>query len=264
VVGGVFGRAAPTYGLESGPPFAHFGRRLAERANLQPGWHVLDVAAGRGAVTFSAAEMVGTTGRVLATDLAAGMVAEMGADIARRGLKNVEIRRMDAEELDLPASTFDAVLCGFGLMFFPNLGRALGEMLRVLKLNGVLAVTTWVEFDQRWRWFLDMVRDHPGQRGAPRIGAQRLDKPEALTAALVSAGFADVVVVSEPHEIVMASEAVWWESLWSHGQRAGLETISPDALADFKAAAFSRAQALREPDGLHQVHEALIAIARRV
>jgi ubiquinone/menaquinone biosynthesis C-methylase UbiE len=50
---------------------------------------------------------------------------------------------MDAEHLDFADSTFDRVLCGFGIMFFSDQLRALGEFRRVLKSGGRLAVSTW-------------------------------------------------------------------------------------------------------------------------
>ena len=56
---GVFSRAANTYDRIGPRFFAHFGKWLVERAHLTPGADVLDVAAGRGAVLFAAAQQVG-------------------------------------------------------------------------------------------------------------------------------------------------------------------------------------------------------------
>jgi len=55
-------------------------------------------------------------------------------EISQRGLANAQIRQMDAEHLDFPESSFEVVLCGFALFFFPQLDRALAEFGRVLKL----------------------------------------------------------------------------------------------------------------------------------
>ena len=52
---------------------------------------------------------------------------------------------MDAEQLDFADGSFDVVLCGFGIMFFPDQNRALSEFRRVLKPGGTLAVSTWKE-----------------------------------------------------------------------------------------------------------------------
>ncbi len=55
-VASLFSRAAPTYDTIGPHCFSHFGRRLAELADVPNGADVLDVAAGRGAVLFPAAE----------------------------------------------------------------------------------------------------------------------------------------------------------------------------------------------------------------
>jgi ubiquinone/menaquinone biosynthesis C-methylase UbiE len=50
---------------------------------------------------------------------------------------------MDAEELTFPDEVFDFVICGFGIMFFPDQDRSLAQMRRVLKPGGRLALSTW-------------------------------------------------------------------------------------------------------------------------
>ena len=71
---GVFSRAAATYDRIGPQCFAHFGQRLVERAHLTPGADVLDVAAGRGAILFAAAQQVGPSGQVRGIDFSADMV----------------------------------------------------------------------------------------------------------------------------------------------------------------------------------------------
>ena len=257
----IFSRAAPTYG-GIGPPFTHFGRRLVEVAGLQLGWKVLDVAAGRGAVTFPAVEQVGMAGHVLGIDLAPQMVIETLADLKQRGLKNVDLREMDAEQLELADESFDAVLCGFGLMFFPELGRALGEFRRVLRAGSVIAVTTWDEGDPRWTWYDELVRSYSQTDNVPPR-ARQLTRPSELAGALESAGFADVSVAMEAQDVVFPTEESWWSSLWSHGMRGALDRMPPPVLSDFKDAAFAKMQPQRESDGFHEVWQALIGTGRR-
>jgi len=151
---GVFSRTAPAYDQVGPRFFTHFGHRLVELARIPNGAQVLDVATGRGAVLFPAAEAVGRSGHVTGIDLSEGMVHETADEIRRLKLKNVEVRQMDAEDLQFPDASFDVVLSSFALLFFPQPDRALSEMHRVLKPNGRIALTTWDNVgDEQWKWF---------------------------------------------------------------------------------------------------------------
>ncbi len=140
ILQGVFTRSASSY--ERIRYFPIFGEWLVETAQIPKGAKVLDVACGRGAVLFPAAERVGPRGQVTGIDLADGMARETEMEIERRGLNQAEARQMDAENLTFPDSSFDFVLCGFSLQFFPHLQQALSEFRRVLKPSGHIAVTT--------------------------------------------------------------------------------------------------------------------------
>ena len=122
-------------------------RNLVERLRLRPGQTVLELAAGPGQTGLLAAEAVGPAGRLIATDFAPAMV-----DAARRltrklGVENVEHRVMDAEDIDLPDASVDAVLCRWGFMLFANPARAFAETRRVLRHGGRLAVSVWAPPD---------------------------------------------------------------------------------------------------------------------
>lgn len=116
---------------------------LLALAALRPGERVLDVACGTGLLTWPAAESVGDGGRVLATDLSERMVGETSREAERRGLRQVTCRRMGAEALDTPDESFDAVVCGLGLMYVPEVAAALGEMHRVLVRGGRAVAAVW-------------------------------------------------------------------------------------------------------------------------
>ncbi len=102
--------------------------RLVELAEIRPGHRVLDVATGIGEPAITAAQRVGPTGLVVATDQAPQMLAIARERAAELKLQNMEFREMDAESLNLPEGTFNAVLCRWGLMFFPNLAESLRQM----------------------------------------------------------------------------------------------------------------------------------------
>ena len=112
---------------------------MLDMANIKAGYRVLDVAAGAGGQTLLAARRVGPNGYVLAIDFSANMLNSAADAVRKAGLTNVETRVMDAENLDLDADSFDAVICQSGLEAFPNPPKAIKEMRRVVKPGGKVA-----------------------------------------------------------------------------------------------------------------------------
>jgi len=119
------------------------GDRMCELAHIRPGQRVLDIATGIGEPALTAAQWVGPSGHVLATDIAPEMLGFGKSRAADMGLGNLEFRQMDAEAMDLPDASFDAILCRFGLMFLPNLDAALRTILRLLVPGGCFAAAVW-------------------------------------------------------------------------------------------------------------------------
>ncbi len=105
-------------------------------AEVGPGAHVLDIAAGAGDQTLDIAKRVGSTGSVLATDLSPAILAFAKEKARRAGYGNVETQAADGENLNIPDAGFDAAICRLGLMFFPDPGKGLREMFRALKPGG--------------------------------------------------------------------------------------------------------------------------------
>ena len=186
-------------------------RQMLDLAGIQPGQRILDVAAGAGEPAVSAAERVGPSGYVLATDIAEGIV-ELALQVAReRGLKQIETRAMDGEELDLPDASFDAVLCRLGLMYMPHPVTALREWRRALRPGGRVAVVVFSTPDRNsWgampasiiRRRTQLPPPVPGQPGPFCLGASGV-----LEGVFRQAGFADPEVRSVPVPLRMASSA---------------------------------------------------------
>ncbi len=121
---------------------------ILEAAHLRPGMRVLDLACGVGDPALSIAEEVGPSGRVTATDLGPGMMV-LAEELARKkGLTNIEFREANAESLPFADETYDVLTCRFGIMFFPDLPKALRECLRVLKPGGRAAFVAWGKKEQ--------------------------------------------------------------------------------------------------------------------
>jgi ubiquinone/menaquinone biosynthesis C-methylase UbiE len=112
---------------------------MLDVAEVRTGSRVLDVAAGTGDQTIMAAQRVGPTGYVLATDISASML-KLAAEAAREaGLTNVDTRVMNAENIDLDPDSFDAVVCQLGLFLFSDPANVLRAMRRVVRAGGKVA-----------------------------------------------------------------------------------------------------------------------------
>jgi SAM-dependent methyltransferase len=122
--------------------FGPVSERIVELAELKPGDRVLDIATGIGEPAATAARRVGPDGRVVATDIAPGML-EIGKERAAELGLDIEFREADAEELELPDEQFDAVLSRFGLMFLPDLKAALTRIHEVLAAGGRFSAAVW-------------------------------------------------------------------------------------------------------------------------
>jgi len=271
---GIFDRSAPTYDHVGPSFFTHYGQGLVDFAQIKPDAHVLDIATGRGAALFPAAEAVGRHGYVVGIDLAEMMVKETLQEVRHRKLKNVIVEQMDAENLRFPEESFHYVLCGFALFFFPQLDQALAEIRRVLKPLGCLAVSTWEKFeDERWSWydklvesFLPPVAEEPKDKST-QAPAPQLDTAASMKAVLEQAGFIEVQSRSEQLEVVYQSDEEWWSVQWSHGGRSVLEKIEAtsgvDGLKRFKKAAFERLSYIKEGDGIRSAWPAIYTSARK-
>ena len=106
---------------------------IVEASQVKPGMRVLDSTSGAGDPALTLASMLGAAGHVTATDQVSEMLEEAVAEARERGLTNISFHTTDADALPFPDGTLDAATCRFGLMLFPNPGRALHEIHRVLK-----------------------------------------------------------------------------------------------------------------------------------
>ncbi len=131
--------------------------RMVELAEIKQGQKVLDIATGIGEPAITVArklvELAGSDnkinankGHVLATDISSQMLTIAKQRAAASGFQDIiEFRQADAEMLELPDSSFDAVLCRWGLMFMPNLNKVLSNAFQALKSGGRFVCTVWAE-----------------------------------------------------------------------------------------------------------------------
>lgn len=201
--GGTYGSSEVAEGWQrSGAARAQFLAPLTERmldlAGVGVGHRVLDVAAGTGEQTLAAARRVGPTGAVLATDIAAQMLALAAEAAVQAGLRNVETRVRDARDLDLEPESFDAAISRLALMLLPERARAMAGVHRALKTGKKFAALVLATADECPLVALPMriaarcAKTPEAPFGDPGMFA--LGDPAMLAAAYRGSGFREVTV----------------------------------------------------------------------
>jgi SAM-dependent methyltransferase len=135
------GSVPANYDRYLGPLLFHpYADDLAARLPVTDGMRVLEVACGTGIVSERLARRLAGRGTLVATDLNAAMIEEARA---RRSGSPIEWRPADGTALPFPDASFDAVVCQFGLMFFPDKAAGVREAWRVLRPGGRYLFNVW-------------------------------------------------------------------------------------------------------------------------
>src|SRR5438094_1936721 len=244
--------------------------RMLDAAGLAPGMRVLDIAAGTGDQTILAAQRIGASGSLLATDISASML-DAAAQAARdAGLSNVETHVADASVLDVPADSFDAGICRFGLMFVPDLHPALARIYRALKPGARFAALVWSskEANPYIGLQIDLVNEMDRMPSPPPTIARTvsLSAPGVLHQAFEAAGLREVSVspVDTPRVFGSPEEAVTAMHTSSPAQGELRRAMSEAESAYYSAELARRVQAFVQPDGSCLLPgEALLAVGTK-
>jgi ubiquinone/menaquinone biosynthesis C-methylase UbiE len=213
--------AAPRYDKLSAGLFGPMTEAFVAFADVRKGMKVLDVACGPGLASRAAARKVGEKGSVLAVDLAPGMI-ELAAG---RGDARIDWRVMDAQKLDLPDASFDAVLCQLGLMLFARPDAALAGMRRAAKPGAPVACL--VQGRRSHMLFTGLIMEAMVKRapelkappGAPTLFAFGPDGP--LSEAFARAGLTEIVTRRLSGAFRFASAELYWEEMTTGAGRTG-------------------------------------------
>jgi len=175
--------------------FEEYGADLARRVSVAPGGIVLEIAAGTGIATRHLRNGLPPEVRLVVTDLNEPMLA-----YAKRKFDppaNMEFQLADARQLAFADASFDAVVCQFSLMFFPDKATAIQEVARVLKPGGTFVFSLWDSYAHNHliRTIDDTLsslfpKSRPPFFDTP-YGYHRIDEVKAL---LEETGFGDIEI----------------------------------------------------------------------
>ncbi|HET6726576.1 MAG TPA: class I SAM-dependent methyltransferase [Nitrososphaeraceae archaeon] len=173
--------------------------RLIELAEIKPGSRVLDIATGIGEPAITAAKQIGNNGHILATDISPQMLSVAKQRAISLGLENViEFKEGDTETFDLPSSTFDAVLCRWGMTLFLDFDTGLPNIYRSLVDGGRFAAAVWSSADKvpvlaiAANTVMKVTNSSPPSPKVP--GLSSLSDENVLKNSFAKSGFRDVSV----------------------------------------------------------------------
>jgi SAM-dependent methyltransferase len=212
---------------------------MLDAARIVGGMDVLDVCCGPGMLAEGA---LARGARATGLDFSEAAVA-----LARKLVPGGQFRQGDAQALPFAAASFDAVLCGYGVMHLPDPGTALAEMLRVLRPGGRLALSAWDALGASFALVHEAVR----ARGAVDVGLPhgpdffQFGSLERMIAGLTDAGFADVTAYSVALHWRLANADRYIESILTGTVRASAilaaqSGTAADAVRDYIAEQLTR------------------------
>lgn len=183
--------------------------RLVELAGVEPGHRVLDVAAGYGEPSLTAARAAGSEGNVVATDISAEMVAFGRERASAAGIDNIEFLECDGASLDFPPESFDAAVSRWGIIFEPDGEGCAARVRGFLKPGARMAISSWGGPERvpllavPMRTAMQRLQVPPPPPGTP--GPLSRPTPEAIGGLLEGGGFSSV-------EVEEAEVSFEWES----------------------------------------------------
>lgn len=221
----------------------------------RPGQTVLELAAGLGDTGFLAAPLLRPGGRLICTDGAEAMLAAARRRAAQLGLDNVDFAVTEAEWIDRPTASVDAVLCRWGYMLLADPEAALRESRRVLRPGGRVALAAW-DAPERNPWIATAgealraqgLAEPPDPAAAGMFAFAREGLIEQL---LLGTGFGDVVLGAVDVAFAAATFDEWWEHLYdvSPSLQEGLARGSPEQRDEVHADLAARLTPFRRADG---------------
>jgi SAM-dependent methyltransferase len=173
------------------------GLTAIEALGLGSGDVVLDIGCGAGETLLQLAEQVGTQGQVIGVDMAPLLL-----EIAKRRtepLSQVRLIQADAQYLDLPSESADAVFSRFGVMTFNDPVAAFANFRRILRPSGALAFSCWRSLQENELDNLPL--SAAGFQSTVDESPFSFADPEHIRRTLAAAGFSEIVIRSHDEKV---------------------------------------------------------------
>lgn len=200
------------------PMTTSLAEEALRHADLRPGMHFLDVAAGSGALSIPAARL---GAQVLATDISPALIDRLEARARKEGLSNLKTRVMDGQALKLEDDTFDISGSQNGVSLFPDLKRGLCELVRVTKSGGRVLIIAFgpLQKAEFLTFFVSAIKTAiPGFTGPqmepPPLPFQVAD-PEKLRQELAEAGLKQIHLEAFTWSMEFQSARHMWDMVTS-------------------------------------------------
>ena len=253
-----YNRIGPRY-LAASPARQSLADTLLAAARLEPGQQVLDLASGPGLLASRVQDVVGDNGLAIASDISEGQLA-CCPDLVRVAA--------DGEALPFANGSFDRVLCGLGLMFFPDEQAALKEIHRVLRADGLLALSVWGRAEEvpLVETALSCLRRLLPPPKVARPSIFRFGDAEQLSRRLASADYCDIEIQPCRFTVSFSDAGAYWQGFLDLAGGAA-ESLSrlPAAKQQALAAAVSEDLAPHAVTGGYRLTSTvLVATARPV
>lgn len=243
---------------------------MLDMAGISPGASVLDVAAGAGDQTLDIAQRIGPTGRVLATDLSAAILALAQKNARQAGFNNVQTLVADGEALPVEPASFDAVVCRLGLMFFPDPLQGLRGMHRALRPGGGICTMVFSRPDRNpcLGILMSTALKHAGQPARDPLqpgGLLSLGKPGLIDEMLRAANFQNIAstALEAPFHLPTARHYLDFVRASASPIQQILGRLTPDAADNAWAEMEERLGVFTTADGWVGPNELLLTAAQR-
>lgn len=210
-----------------------YGRRMVDHLGLAAGATVLDIGCGAGASALPAAEIVGPGGHVIGVDLSNELLALAKKRADARRLSNVEFHNEDMTALSYPDGHFDAVVSCFSIFFVDDIEGLVGELWRMLKPGGKLAIATWAP--PIFEPLETLVRlcaepELPELRRFPS-NMDRVMYPHLLEKIMIDGGATGATATLEHNAHELPTPQDWWTMTLGCGLRRIVASMSDEAAA---------------------------------